>query len=63
MSTAAETPGPIAAAPPAPITASDTPIARPELYRLSVEQYERAAELGILDDPRVELIDGLLVKK
>lgn len=52
---------------PTPVTPSDASpsatITTPELYRMTVEQYERAAELGILDDPRVELIDGLLVTK
>jgi Uma2 family endonuclease len=33
------------------------------LYRLSVDEYERMAEAGVLDDPRVELIDGYLVRK
>ncbi len=31
------------------------------LYRLTVDEYERIGEM--LDDPRVELIDGYLVKK
>lgn len=31
------------------------------IYRLTVDEYERMA--GILDDPRVELIDGYLVRK
>ncbi len=40
----------------------DVPI--PSLYRLSVEQYERMARLGILKDGEpVELLDGLLVTK
>jgi Uma2 family endonuclease len=33
----------------------------PSVYRISVDEYERMA--GVLDDERVELIDGLLVKK
>ncbi len=33
----------------------------PGLYRITVEEYERICDL--LDDPRVELIDGHLVKK
>jgi Uma2 family endonuclease len=33
----------------------------PVLYRLTVDEYERIGEM--LDDPRVELIDGHLVKK
>jgi Uma2 family endonuclease len=35
----------------------------PPPYRLSVDQYERLVEAVVLDDPRVELIDGYLVKK
>jgi Uma2 family endonuclease len=35
----------------------------PMVYRISVDEYDRMVELGVLDDPRVELIDGLLVKK
>ena len=34
----------------------------PPAYRLSVEEYERLVEADVLDDPRVELIDGYLVK-
>ena len=33
------------------------------IYRLSVDEYERMVAAGVLDDPRVELIHGLLVKK
>ncbi|HEY2154526.1 MAG TPA: hypothetical protein VGH33_02780 [Isosphaeraceae bacterium] len=33
------------------------------LYRLSLEEYHRLAEAGVLSDTRVELIEGLLVKK
>ena len=32
-------------------------------YRITVDQYERMAAAGVLDDPRVELINGYLVKK
>jgi Uma2 family endonuclease len=32
-----------------------------EFYRISVDEYERM--VGVLDDERVELIDGFLVKK
>lgn len=35
----------------------------PPTYRLTVYEYERLVEAGVLDDPRVELIDGYLVKK
>ncbi len=42
--------------PPAP-----EPLASPALYRITVGEYERMT--GVLDDPRVELIDGYLVKK
>ncbi|MGB2609066.1 MAG: hypothetical protein WBC80_08825, partial [Isosphaeraceae bacterium] len=34
-----------------------------DLYRMTVDEYERLAEAAILDDPRVELIDGYLVRK
>jgi Uma2 family endonuclease len=34
-----------------------------ELYRMTVDEYERLAEAAILNDPRVELIDGYLVRK
>jgi len=34
-----------------------------ELYRMTVDRYERLAESGVLDDPQIELINGLLVKK
>ncbi len=33
------------------------------VYRLSVHEYDRMVSLGVLKDPRVELINGLLVKK
>jgi Uma2 family endonuclease len=34
------------------------------LYRLSIDQYERMAEAGVVSkDDRIELIDGLLVQK
>ncbi len=34
-----------------------------ELHRMTVNEYERLADSGILDDPQVELINGLMVKK
>jgi Uma2 family endonuclease len=34
-----------------------------DLYRMTVEEYEQLAESGVLKDRRVELINGLLVKK
>jgi len=34
-----------------------------ELYRMTVDRYERLAEIGVLDDPQVELIGGLLARK
>jgi Uma2 family endonuclease len=45
--------------------AAEPEIARADwLYRLSLDQYHRMADAGILDeDDRVELIEGLLVKK
>jgi hypothetical protein len=33
-----------------------------DLYRMTVDEYERLAAAAILDDPRVELIDGYLVR-
>src|SRR4051812_6959552 len=33
------------------------------LYRMSVDQYDRLVAAGVLDDPKVELIQGLLVTK
>jgi Uma2 family endonuclease len=38
-----------------------TQFGSPPVYRISVDEYERMA--GRLDDDRVELIDGFLVKK
>jgi Uma2 family endonuclease len=38
-------------------------IAFDKLHRITVDEYERLAESGVLDDPHVELINGLLVKK
>jgi Uma2 family endonuclease len=38
-------------------------LAAPEVYRLTVDQYERLADSDILDNDRVELIDGYLVRK
>lgn len=44
-----------------PMSACPQPLASPEVYRLSVDEYERMA--GLLDDDGVELIDGYLVRK
>ena len=38
-------------------------LALPEVYRMTVDEYEHMAAAGVLDDPRVELINGYLVKK
>jgi Uma2 family endonuclease len=47
-----------------PETSEATAISPDELYRLSVEQYHEMAEAGILStEDRVELIEGMLVKK
>ncbi|HKI17790.1 MAG TPA: Uma2 family endonuclease [Isosphaeraceae bacterium] len=35
----------------------------PNLYRITVDEYERIGAAGVLDDDRVELIDGFLVRK
>jgi Uma2 family endonuclease len=32
------------------------------LYRMNVDQYERLVQTGVLSNPHIELIDGLLVK-
>jgi Uma2 family endonuclease len=48
---------------PAPPRASQQPLASPAIYRITVSEYERMTAAAILDDPRVELIDGYLVKK
>jgi len=50
----------ITTSPPAPPYQS---LALPEVYRMTVAEYERMAAAGVLDDPRVELINGYLVKK
>ncbi len=34
-----------------------------EVYRMTVHEYERMVAAGVLDDPRVELLDGYVVKK
>jgi Uma2 family endonuclease len=39
------------------------PFSAAELYRISVDEYERLVSAGALDDPRLELIDGYLVRK
>jgi Uma2 family endonuclease len=50
---------------PAPLEGSPVPsLVPPELYRFTVDQYERMGEAGILtEDDRVELIDGFVVTK
>jgi hypothetical protein len=39
------------------------PLASPAVYQVSVGEYERMVSAGALDDPRIELINGYLVKK
>jgi Uma2 family endonuclease len=39
------------------------PLALPDVYRMTVDEYERMADAGVLNDERIELIDGYLVKK
>jgi Uma2 family endonuclease len=46
-------------APPRPAST----LAAPEVYRLTVAEYERLADAAVLDDDRVELLDGYLVRK
>ena len=48
-------------APTGPASSPATLPTAPVLYRMTVDEYERIGEM--LDDPRVELIDGHLVKK
>ncbi len=48
---------------PTALMRSPAPLASPAVYRITVDEYEAMAEAGILRDPRVELIDGLLVKR
>jgi Uma2 family endonuclease len=44
-------------------TIGAVPFSAAELYRMNVNEYERLVSLGALDDPRIELIDGYLVRK
>jgi Uma2 family endonuclease len=44
-------------------TASSSALTLDDLYRLSVDEYEQMGRAGLLEDARVELIDGLLVQK
>jgi hypothetical protein len=41
-------------------TAPDDPST---LYRMDVDRYERLVQAGVLNDPQIELIQGLLVNK
>jgi len=34
-----------------------------DLYRMTVDEYERLVAAGALDDPKIELLDGYLVRK
>lgn len=43
--------------------AAPQPATVPMIYRISVDLYERMVEAGVLDDPRIELVHGLLVTK
>jgi Uma2 family endonuclease len=65
MSTIAPTQPATAPTQPATLPGAATPPpVSPELYRLSVEQYKRMGDAGILtDDDRVELVQGLLYRK
>ena len=50
------------------VAVPDSPLNAPiqslgDLYRLSVDEYERLADAEVLDDRRVELIGGYLVRK
>jgi Uma2 family endonuclease len=39
------------------------PAIPPMIYRFSVDEYERMIAARVLDDPRVELINGILMRK
>ncbi|MGO9598954.1 MAG: Uma2 family endonuclease [Isosphaeraceae bacterium] len=39
------------------------PLASAEVYRMTTRECERMTAAGVLDDPRVELLDGYVVKK
>jgi Uma2 family endonuclease len=43
--------------------ASPSSLTLDDLYRLSADEYEQMGRAGLLEDARVELIDGLLVRK
>jgi len=46
--------------PPGPFSTAAT---LPGIYRMNVREYERLTSAGVLDDPRVELLDGYVIKK
>ena len=48
---------------PTPPATSRIRLAFPQLYQMNVYEYERITLAGGLDEDRVELIDGYLVKK
>jgi len=45
------------------VSVADPSLTLDDLYRLSVDEYEQMGRAGLLEDARVELIDGLLVQK
>jgi Uma2 family endonuclease len=45
------------------VAATAKPASGPDLYRIDVDEYETLASTGALKDPRVELVDGYLVRK
>ena len=48
---------------PAQPTTSAVSLALGDLYRINVHEYERIVAAGALEDERIELIDGYMVKK
>jgi len=54
---------PLASSGQGPLRGAATPsiVASPDLYRMTIDEYERIG--GMLDEERLELIDGYLVKK
>jgi Uma2 family endonuclease len=47
-----------------PTVSAPVPVVSPPLHRITVDEYERIAAVGALDEPaRIELIDGYMVDK
>ena len=44
-------------------TDAELELSLPDLYRMTVDEYERLVAAGVLDNPDIELIDGFLARK